>query len=225
MGSRGDANTDVLARVFTQVPTGVSTAQQLLQRTSASRGRPVVAALQSLFPRGGLEPGAIYECRGQAAVSFACAAIAASTQDNAWACFFHLSSLNMHAVADLDVALHRVVSTTCSEHASPSQHAHVLAALVEGFDFVVAKAPRCTPSAARAITARAQRHGSTVLLIGQHSFRTDAVITANATDWMFSDRLVSRRVHVVFHDRHQYRNREIQVLLPNGCGGINSCTE
>lgn len=223
MGADGNTDTDVLARVFTQVPSGVGTAQQLLQRTSVSRGRSVAAPLQSLFPRGGLEPGAIYECRGQAAASFACAAIAASTQDNAWACFFHFSLLNMHAVADLGVALHRVVSTTCSERASSSQHAHVLAALVEGFDFVVAEAPRCTPSAARAIAARAQRHGSTVLLLGQHAFRTDAVITTNVVDWTFPDRLVSCSVRAVFHDRHQYRKREVQVLLPNSHGGVSSC--
>lgn len=223
MGARDNVDTGVLARVFAQVPSGVSTAQQLLQRTSASHGRPVVTPLQPLFPRGGPEPGAIYECRGQAAVSLACAAIAEATQDNAWACFFHLSSLNMHAAADLGVALHRVVFTTCSEQASASQHAHVLAALVEGFDFVVAGAPRCTPSAARAIAARAQRHGSTVLLLGQHTFRTDAVITTDVTDWGFSDRLVSRSVRAVFHDRHQHRKREVQVLLPNSHGGVSGC--
>jgi hypothetical protein len=221
MGVPGNTNTDFLSHVLTQVPSGVSTAQQLLQRTSTIRGRPTVGPLRSLFPRGGLEPGAIYECRGSAALSFACASIAASTQDNAWACFFNLSSLNMQAVADVGVALHRVVSTTCSHHATSSQQAHVLAALVEGCDFVIAQSPRCTPSAARAIAARAQRHGSTVLLLGQHVFRTDAVITTKVTDWVFTDRLVSRKVHVMFHDHH-HRRRETHVLLPDNCGSVSS---
>jgi hypothetical protein len=208
--------------VLAQMPATVSTAQQLLQRSTASHGRPVVPSLQPLFPRGGLEPGVIYDCRGQAAVSFACAAIAASTQDNAWACFFNLSSLNMQAVADIGVALHRVVSAQCSEKATSSQQAHVLASLVEGFDFVVAQSPRCTPSAARAIAARAQRHGSTVLLLGQHTFRTDAVITANVSEWVFTDRLVSCNVRVVLNDR-QHRRASAQVALPNAQGSISSC--
>lgn len=129
----------------------------------------------------------------------------------------------MQAVADLGVALHRVVSVSCSEHASSSQQAHVLAALVEGFDFVIARSPRCSPSAARAIAARVQRHESVLLLLDQHAFRTDAVITTTSTDWIFADRLVSRAVDVTFHDRHQHRSTTTQVFLPDHHGGLSAC--
>jgi hypothetical protein len=211
-------------RVLEHVPSGVSTAQQLLHHRSTSQIRRISPPLRSLFPRGGLEPGAIYECRGQAATSLACAAVAASTHDNAWTCFFNMSSLNMQAVADLGVALHRVVSTSCSERVSSSQHAHVLAALVEGFDCVIARSPQCTPSAARAIAARVQRHGSTVFLLGQHNFRVDAVLAATTTDWSFDDRLAARKIHMAFHDRHQHRTNDTHVFLPDRHGGVSACT-
>jgi hypothetical protein len=222
MGARRNTSHQV-AEVLAKLPATVSTAQHLLGREALHRGRRVAPDLEALFPRGGLEPGALYECRGYGALSFACAVVASSTKDNAWTCFFNLSSLNMQAVSDLGVALHRVASTQCSARATTSQQSQVLGAVVEGFDFVIARSPQCTPSAARTIAARAQRNGTTVLLLGQHGFRADVVVTANVNDWTFSDRLVSRRVHISLHDQHNHHRRDIHVQLPDSRGGVSGC--
>jgi hypothetical protein len=210
-----------VADMLLQLPATVSTAQQMLHRHSVRHTRRVDPVLEELFPGGGLEPGALYECRGDAAVSLACALVAASTTGNAWTCFFHLSSLNMQAVSDLGVALHRVVLAQCSAHTSALQQAHVLGALVEGFDVVIAQSPSCSPSIARSIAARAQRHGTTLLLLGKHSFSVDATIKAQVCDWSFSDRLLSRKVHLSFHDRRTHQARNLYAHLPNSQGSIS----
>lgn len=205
----------------TVTPSGVTTADHLLQRRRDRHGFPVLPEVSSLFTRGCLEHGNVYHCDGPGALSMACALVSAATQANRWAVFVNLSFLNMDAAADLGVALHRVVSVQCPASLSAQHRAHVLGALVEGSDLVVVNNPQCSPSGARSVVTRAKRSGATVLILGEHCFSVDVKVSTHVRKWNFDDRLLSRSLAVQVHHQRTQQKSSAHVALPNDAGAVS----
>jgi hypothetical protein len=203
------------------VPPEVTTANHLLDRLQDRESHDVLAPLAALFPRQCLERGAVYHCRGQAALSLASALVAPITHANGWVGFVDVDNLNMHAMADLGVSLRRVVSVQSNTDVSDAQKTHALGVLVEGCDVVVAQSPKCTTAGARSVATRAKRHNTTLVLLGRHSFSVDVTVSARITDWIFVDRLQSRLLNITLHDQRTHYTASTNVVFPDSNGALS----
>ena len=201
--------------------TSLTTADQLLQRARDRHGYEVAPELSVLFPRGCIEPGAVYHCGGPGALSVVCALVGTATRDNKWTAFVNMSFLNMDAVADYGVALQRVVSVQCPAFLSAEKHAQVLGSLVEGCDLVVTSDPQCSPSGARSVVARAKRNRTSVFIVGKHCFSVDTVVSTRVHKWEFQDRLSSRSLAIDVHHQRTQQKMSVCVELPDAAGAVS----
>ncbi len=153
-----------LATVAARVqPTVLARAQRL----------PLLPALASLVPGGGLRRGSTLSVDGVAATSLALAAAAGPSRDGAWVAAVGFPSLGLLAAAELGVALERLVLVAEPEPLLPGERADaaawpsVVAALVDAFEVVLVHAGHPVRAAdGRRLVARTRERGAVLVQVG-----------------------------------------------------------
>ncbi len=124
---------------------------------------PVVPALEPVLPGAGLRRGTIVALDGPGSTSLLWALLAPPTATGSWAALVGVPG-GLVAAVEAGVALDRVAVLAPP---GPGLWASVVAALLDGFDLVVA-APehRVRPTDGRRLAARARERGTVVVLAG-----------------------------------------------------------
>jgi hypothetical protein len=154
------------------------------------RSLPVAEALQPLLP-GGLRRGTTLQVAGARAgvgsTSLALAVLAAPSAAGSWAAAVGVPTLGLTAAAGFGVDLGRFVLVPDPGDPGGPTWATVVAALLDGFDVVVARPPRRVPTGeCRRLTARARERGSVLVRLGSSSDwpeSADASLTVVSTEW------------------------------------------
>ncbi len=139
--------------------------------------------LGELFPEGGIPKGTfVGVTAGAGGFSVALTLAGEVTKSRGWVAVCGLGSLGLAAAEELGVDLERLVMVP-----SPgSRWADVMAALIDGFDMVLAS-PGSTVSreVARRLAARARQRGSVVVLMDPTEWpeSPDLVVTVLACNW------------------------------------------
>ena len=131
---------------------------------------PVEDCLAPLLPRAGLARGTVVGVAGSLAVtSLAVALVAPAVRAGSWVAAVGLDHLGLAAVEGLGLPLERLVLVAAPE---PVQWAATVAALVEGFDVVLAGPPvRVRPVEARRLAARIRERRSLLVQVGWPAHR------------------------------------------------------
>jgi hypothetical protein len=126
----------------------------------AQRVLPVPVELRPLLPAGGLRRGTTVAVRSASALL---ALLSAASQAGSWCAVVGMPQLNPVAAAELGVVLERLAFVP-----HPGTHwTTAVAALLDGFDLVVAAPPGpIAPSVASRLAARARQRGSVLLPAG-----------------------------------------------------------
>lgn len=126
---------------------------------------PVEDCLAPLLPRPGLVRGTVVGVGGSLAVtSLAVALVAPAVRAGSWVAAVGLEHLGLTAAEDLGLPLERLVLVATPE---PARWAATVAALVEGFDVVLAGPPvRVRPPEARRLVARIRERRSLLVQVG-----------------------------------------------------------
>jgi hypothetical protein len=124
---------------------------------------PAVAPLAAVLPGGGLRRGTVVALEGAGSTSLLWALLAPPTTAGSWAVLVGMAEAGLAAADEAGVALERLAVVA----APAGAFAGALAALLDGFDLVVA-APdrRVRPADGRRIAARARERGTVVVLAG-----------------------------------------------------------
>lgn len=149
-------------------------ADRLRPTTLAREQRlPLLPALASLVPGGGLRRGSTLSVDGLAATSLALAAAAGPSQDGAWVAAVGFPSLGLLAAAELGVALERLVLVADpgpaddSPATDSSTWPSVVAALVDAFEVVLVHAGhRVRATDGRRLVARTRERGAVLVQVG-----------------------------------------------------------
>ncbi|MEM7142057.1 MAG: hypothetical protein AAF548_13605 [Actinomycetota bacterium] len=127
------------------------------------RTLPVHAALQGLFPEGGLRRGSVVAVDGVGATSLALAVAAGPSASGSWVAVVGEPDLGLAAAHETGVALERMLVID----PSGGRVGTVLAALVGAVDVViVGSAARVRPAEMRRLSARMRERGSVIIRIG-----------------------------------------------------------
>lgn len=121
---------------------------------------PVSPALSGLLPAAGLRRGSTVSVLGS--TSLVLTLLAAATAGGAWAVAVGLPALGVVAAAELGVEVGRLALVPRPGAEFPA----VTAALLDGFDLVVAGPGLARPDVARRLSARARNRGSVLLSLG-----------------------------------------------------------
>lgn len=157
-----DASGDELGTDSAATPEGL---RRLRERTgpltlASERTLPVAPGLRGVLP-GGLQRGNTVTVSGNAGVSLALALVGEATRTGSWLAVLGAPWLGWPAAAELGVALERVIVV---DDPGPQTWVEVAAALLDGFDVVVAPTPfRLRPVDARRLARRASQHGSVLV--------------------------------------------------------------
>jgi hypothetical protein len=167
-----------LVRVATE-PAGVGVDQVL----------PVAAALRPLFPGGGLRRGGTVtlttpETSGDAlatgSTSLLFALLAEASAAGSWCAVVGLPRLGLVAAAEAGVALERLALVP---NPGP-EWGPVVAALLDGFDIVVASAPAAVSAAVtNRLAARARQRGAVLLPVGLRWLGADLTLEVVNAAW------------------------------------------
>jgi hypothetical protein len=184
---------------------------------------PVDDPLGSVLPDGGLRRGWIVGCDGPAAVSSACALVAAATRAGSWLLVLGVPSLDPEALAGFGVPLHRVVSVDAG--GSASTWADRLAAAADGFELVLTTPPRRADGVERRIRQRLQARGVVVVSLGGSTLGCDVVLDTGSPRWTGigagHGRLAARSVDVTVSGRRAVRPARCSVWLPASHGRMH----
>jgi hypothetical protein len=127
---------------------------------------PVRPELQPLLPGGGLRRGSTIGVAtgGPAATSVLLALLAEASRSGSWCAVVGLPALGVAAAAEAGIALDRFALVPTPGPDWPT----VVAALLDGFDIVVASAPSGTmaPAIASRLAARARQRGGVLVPYG-----------------------------------------------------------
>lgn len=129
---------------------------------------PLLPALTSLFPEGGLRRGSIVAVDGVGATSLALAVAAGPSASGSWTAVVGDPGLGLAAAAEAGVVLERMLMIDPSRQgAGGNSAAGVLAALVGAVDVVlVGPGVRIRPADVRRLSARMRERGSVLIRIG-----------------------------------------------------------
>jgi hypothetical protein len=180
---------------------------------------PALPALEAVLPGPGLRRGSVVALDGPGATSLLWALLAPPTAAGSWAALVGLAGAGLLAAAEAGVDLGRLAVVRPTAEA----WAPTLAALLDGFDLVVA-APdrRVRPADGRRLTARVRERGTVLLLArgaGAWPEAPDLHLTLSDPEWEGlapgRGHLRHRRVHVAATGRREAaRPRAAQLCLP-----------
>jgi hypothetical protein len=189
---------------------------------------PVLPALRSVLPGGGLLRGATVGVSGEAAVSVGLALAAGASQAGSWVAVVGWPELGLVAAAELGVALERLVLIPGPIDAG--NWSSVVAALVGAFDLVlVAPTHRVGTTDARRLAARSRERGSVVVQIdtgNRSALELDVRLATGGVRWFGlhegHGHLRARQVEVSVSGRRQAaRQRRVDLWLPSPDGTVS----
>lgn len=196
-----------------------------LSRDMALRGAlgqgivPVVPALRSVLPAGGLERGRIYGCTGDAQVSLLFAAASLATREGSWFAMVDMEHAGLQSAREHDVALQRVL---CVSAGGVRAWPLVVGALVDGVDIVAVASPSCRASDARRIAARVRASGAILFVLGRPGeIGVDIRLDSRTVSWHFDLHAQVRRVDVSVSGRRVHGGRCDLMHLPMMCAPID----
>jgi hypothetical protein len=193
---------------------------------------PVLPALESLLPGGGLRRGSVVTVGGSTgagSTSLALSLLAAVSARGSWCAAVGLPALGLAAAAEMGVALERFpVVASPARGSGAGGWAWVVAALLDAFDVVLAGPPPGLRAAdARRLTARVRERGAVLVAPGGPGWPEPAEVrlTVSTVAWeglgQGHGRLRGRRVEVVTGGRGAAaRERRVQLWLPHPDGGV-----
>jgi hypothetical protein len=128
---------------------------------------PLLPALTSLFPEGGLRRGSIVAVDGVGATSLALAVAAGPSASGSWTAVVGDPGLGLAAAVGAGVVLERMLVIDPQSGGGEKAAAGVVAALVGAVDVVlVGPGVRIRPADVRRLTARMRERGSVLIRIG-----------------------------------------------------------
>ena len=203
--------------------------------TTLPNGVPGVAAdalaLRRTLPGGPLlsgvvdtlQRGSVIACCGDAPLAGVLALIAGASQQGSWTAVAGQPTLGIAAALEAGVDVSRLIAVHDPQGVSLSgtQWAEVLAAMIDGFDLVVAGAQTRTLPAglARRVQARAQRRGALLVTVGEHpTLGADLQVRATTLGWhglgAGSGCAARRELQVEIAGRRLPRRRTGQLVWP-----------
>lgn len=167
---------------------------------------PVSAELAGLFAEQALVRGRTLACVGPAATSTAMTLVAAAVAGGAWLAVVDVPTFGLDAASEAGIALERVVAVSSHDAGPPIipisagipisavtavtagvivGWPDLMAAVVDGFEVVVANVPPHLPAGAlRKLTTRIRRRGAVVVLLGDvGAMACDGVIESTGIAW------------------------------------------
>ncbi len=186
----------------------------------------VLPPLVGLLPQGGLRRGSIVVSGGGAGMSLAFALAAGPSRAGAWVGVVGLPSVGLAAAEELGVSLGRVFLVA---EPPARQWAEVTAAVAEGAEVVLARAPSpqaVRPVDVRRVQARLAHRGAVLLLVEPSStpFSPDLEFTTTPLNWEGigngHGRLLARRVRVELDGRRAGRPIRRELWLPGPDGAV-----
>ncbi len=155
---------------------------------------PVSAELAGLFAEQALVRGRTLACVGPAATSTAMTLVAAAVAGGAWLAVVDVPTFGLDAASEAGIALERVVAVSSHDTGPPGTAViagvivgwpDLMAAVVDGFEVVVANVPPHLPAGAlRKLTTRIRRRGAVVVLLGDvGAMACDGVIESTGIAW------------------------------------------
>jgi hypothetical protein len=199
---------------------------------AGERTLPVVPALASLLPDGGLRRGStVCVGGGPASSSLALALVAEASSLGSWCAAVGWPALGIAAAAELGVALERFPLVASPP---PAEWPTIVAALLDAFDVVLVRSPpRLRLGDARRLSARARERGAALVLVGGGAARVegaDVRLTTERAEWHGvgdgHGHLTGRVVDVVAGGRGAAsRGRRARLWLPGPDGGISPVEE
>jgi hypothetical protein len=181
---------------------------------------PALPALADVLPGGGLRRGSVVAVEGPGSTSLLWALLAPATEAGSWAALVGLPAAGLLAAAGSGVALERLAVVAPPGRSWPT----VLAALLDGFDVVVASPARVKATDARRLSARARERGTVVVLAGSGAVAAwpegaDLRLALTAPAWDGLGRghghLQRRRLHLEVSGRREAaRPRSADLWLP-----------
>lgn len=204
-----------------------------LARSALTRSRvlPVVDPLVALLPDGGLVRGRAVSCRGTASMSLALALAVQATAGGSWLAVVDLPTFGLEAAAEFGIPLERVVRVDPPRPGPTGDTwADVTAAVLDGFDVVVARVPpRLGAGVARRVQSRLRSREAVIITIGPPAtIAVDAELHATEPAWEgIADgwgHLRGRRVTVTSSGRRVPRPRRAALWLPGPDGTVAAIT-
>ena len=197
---------------------------------------PVLAALEPLFPSGGLRRGSVVAVEGSQTTSLALALAAAASAEGSWCAAVGRPALGLVAAAELGIVLERFALVPApAAGAGPGGWAWVVATMLDAFDLVLAWAPShagqaVRPADARRLAGRARERGA-VLVVGGSGAASgwpeapDVRLAVTRSEWHGLERghgrLRGRLVEVESGGRGaSARRRRAELWLPATEGGV-----
>ncbi len=181
---------------------------------------PVLPALRELLPAGGLRRGSTVAVL-PGVTSVLLALLAGPSTEGSWCAVVGMPGLGALAAAELGIALDRLALVP---HPGPDWPA-VVAALLDGFDVVVAApAGPVAASVASRLAARARQRGSVLMPYARWG-GADLVLESPGGGWQGLDDgygvLTRRELAITVRGRGAAaRPRTVTVLLPDGTGRL-----
>jgi hypothetical protein len=190
---------------------------------------PVLPPLETLLPAGGLRRGSVVSVAGCGSTSLALSLLAAASALGSWCAAVGLPALGLAAAAELGVVLERFpLVASPGSGSGPGGWAWVVAALLDAFDVVLARAPAGSglrAADARRLTARVRERGAVLVVPGAWGEPAEVRLTVASVVWeglgQGHGRLRGRRVEVVTGGRGAAaRERRVPLWLPHPDGGV-----
>jgi hypothetical protein len=188
--------------------------------TGVERSLPVGVALRHLLPGGCLRRGSTVAVTGSPPqTSLLFALLAEASAAGSWCAAVGLPQLGLVAAGEAGVALERLALIPFPG----PEWTGVVAALIDGFDIVVAGTPTGVPAGlASRLTARARQRGAVLVPLGQWP-GADVTLAVTHSAWQGlgpgRGRLRSREVEVVVQGRGAAaRPRRARLWLPSQSG-------
>ena len=205
---------------------------------------PVAEAFASLFPERALVRGRTLACAGPAATSTGMAVVAAAVAAGAWLAVVDVPTFGLDAASEMGIPLERVVAVsvlsaddpigvggaTGPSLPGPASWVDVMAAVVDGFDIVLARVPAdAAAGPLRRLATRIRQRGAVVILLGDTvtgqdvAMPCDGVIDSGGIVWAglgagFGT-LRQRTVELHLSGRRVPGRRQCRVALPAGAAG------
>ena len=198
---------------------------------------PVAAEFAALFPERALVRGRTLACAGPAATSTGMAVVAAAVAGGAWLAVVDVPTFGLDAASEVGIALERVVAVSVTSSAAdsitsgasgalgPSSWVDVMAAVVDGFDIVLARVPAdAAVGPLRRLATRIRQRGAVVILLGDAiagqdgAMPCDGVIESGGIVWsglgVGFGALRQRTVELHMSGRRVPGRRQCRVTLP-----------
>jgi hypothetical protein len=174
---------------------------------------PVSPQLRELLPSGGLRRGSTVGVTG--ATSLLIGLLSEASQSGSWCAIVGLPTLGAVAAAEAGVVLDRAALVPYPG----TEWTAIVAALLDGFDIVVASPPGpIAPNIASRLAARARQRGSVLVTYGQMP-GVDVTLHSSGSRWSGLDqgrgRLLRRELTVVARGRGAAaRSRVATIVMP-----------